>query len=79
MHEFPKPFLKRLARSKTGNSFAAPAIAGAAAILKQNWPQRGRKAISRILLDSATDLCRYSSLVSCSTQKAATSARGMRS
>lgn len=40
----------------TGNSFAAPAIAGAAALLKQNWPQLGGKAISRILLDSATDL-----------------------
>lgn len=40
----------------TGNSFAAPAIAGAAAILKQNWPQLGGQAISRILLDTATDL-----------------------
>ncbi|WP_347092304.1 S8 family serine peptidase [Sphingomonas parapaucimobilis] len=40
----------------TGNSFAAPAIAGAAALLKQNWPQLGGKAISRILLDTATDL-----------------------
>ncbi len=39
----------------TGNSFAAPAIAGAAALLKQYWPQLGGKAISRILLDTATD------------------------
>lgn len=41
---------------QTGNSFAAPAIAGAAALLKQNWPQLGGKDISRILLDTATDL-----------------------
>lgn len=40
----------------TGNSFAAPAIAGAAALLKQYWPQLGGKEISRILLDTATDL-----------------------
>lgn len=40
----------------TGNSFAAPAIAGAAALLKQYWPQLGGKAISQILLDTATDL-----------------------
>lgn len=40
----------------TGNSFAAPAVAGAAALLKQYWPQLGGKAISRILLDTATDL-----------------------
>jgi len=40
----------------TGNSFAAPAIAGAAKLLKQYWPQLGGKAISRILLDTATDL-----------------------
>ena len=40
----------------TGNSFAAPAIAGAAALLKQYWPQLGGKVISRILLDTATDL-----------------------
>ncbi|MDJ0276660.1 S8 family serine peptidase [Sphingomonas sp. 2R-10] len=40
----------------TGNSFAAPAIAGAAALLKQYWPQLGGKAIARILLDTATDL-----------------------
>ncbi len=40
----------------TGNSFAAPAIAGAAAILKQYWPQLAGKAIARILLDTATDL-----------------------
>ena len=39
----------------TGNSFAAPAVAGAAALLKQYWPQLGAKAISRILLDTATD------------------------
>jgi hypothetical protein len=39
-----------------GNSFAAPAIAGAAALLKQYWPQLGGKEISRILLDTATDL-----------------------
>jgi len=39
----------------TGNSFAAPAVAGAAALLKQYWPQLGGKAISRILLDTATD------------------------
>lgn len=40
----------------TGNSFAAPAIAGAAALLKQYWPQLGGREISRILLDTATDL-----------------------
>lgn len=40
----------------TGNSYAAPAIAGAAALLKQYWPQLGGKEISRILLDTATDL-----------------------
>jgi subtilisin family serine protease len=39
----------------TGNSFAAPAIAGAAALLKQYWPQLGGRAIGRILLDTATD------------------------
>ena len=39
-----------------GNSYAAPAIAGAAALLKQYWPQLGGKAISRILLDTARDL-----------------------
>jgi hypothetical protein len=39
-----------------GNSFAAPAIAGAAALLKQNWAQLGGKEISRILLDTARDL-----------------------
>ena len=39
-----------------GNSFAAPAIAGAAALLKQHWPQLGGKEISRILLDTAADL-----------------------
>ena len=39
----------------TGNSFAAPAVAGAAALLKQYWPQLGGRAISRILLDTATD------------------------
>lgn len=40
----------------TGNSFAAPAIAGAAALLKQYWPQLGGKEIARILLDTARDL-----------------------
>jgi len=39
-----------------GNSFAAPAIAGAAALLKQYWPKLGGKEISRILLDTARDL-----------------------
>ena len=39
-----------------GNSFAAPAIAGAAALLKQYWPHLGGKEISRILLDTARDL-----------------------
>ncbi len=39
----------------TGNSFAAPAVAGAAALLKQYWPQLGGRAIGRILLDTATD------------------------
>lgn len=39
-----------------GNSFAAPAIAGAAALLKQYWPHLGGKEISRILLDTAKDL-----------------------
>jgi subtilisin family serine protease len=40
---------------ETGNSFAAPAVAGAAALLKQYWPQLGGQAIGRILLDTATD------------------------
>lgn len=40
----------------TGNSFAAPAIAEAAALLRQYWPQLGGKAIARILLDTTTDL-----------------------
>lgn len=39
-----------------GNSFAAPAIAGAAALLKQYWPELGGKEISRILLNTARDL-----------------------
>lgn len=39
----------------TGNSFAAPAVAAAAALLKQYWPQLGGKAIATILLDTATD------------------------
>ena len=39
----------------TGNSFAAPAVAGAAALLKQYWPQLGGRAIARILLDTAND------------------------
>ena len=39
-----------------GNSFAAPAIAGAAALLKQYWPTLGGREISRILLDTARDL-----------------------
>jgi hypothetical protein len=38
-----------------GNSFAAPAVAGAAALLKQYWPQLGGKAIASILLETATD------------------------
>jgi len=42
--------------SVDGNSFAAPAIAGAAALLKQYWPKLGGKKISRILLDTARDL-----------------------
>jgi hypothetical protein len=41
--------------TETGNSFAAPAVAGAAALLKQYWAQLGGNAISRILLDTATD------------------------
>ncbi len=41
--------------TETGNSFAAPAVAGAAALLKQYWPQLGGRAIGRILLDTATD------------------------
>lgn len=40
----------------TGNSFAAPAITGAAALLKQYWPQLGGAEISGILLSTATDL-----------------------
>ncbi|MEH3036157.1 MAG: S8 family serine peptidase [Sphingomonas adhaesiva] len=40
---------------ETGNSFAAPAVAGAAALLRQHWPQLGGRAIARILLDTATD------------------------
>lgn len=39
-----------------GNSFAAPAVAGAAALLKQYWPTLGGATISKILLDTATDL-----------------------
>jgi len=39
-----------------GNSFAAPAIAGAAALLKQYWPQLGGAEISKVLLDTATDM-----------------------
>ncbi|MBT9161052.1 MAG: Subtilisin BL [Dehalococcoidia bacterium] len=39
-----------------GNSLATPAIAGAAALLKQHWPQLGGERISRILLDTARDL-----------------------
>jgi subtilisin family serine protease len=38
-----------------GNSFAAPAVAGAAALLKQYWPQLGGQAIGRILLETVTD------------------------
>src|SRR3546814_18693530 len=44
----------------SGNSFAAPTIAGAAALLKQYWPPLGGKEISQILLGSATDLVRKS-------------------
>ncbi|GAA0455335.1 S8 family serine peptidase [Sphingomonas molluscorum] len=40
---------------ETGNSFAAPAVAGAAALLKQYWPQLGGQAIGRILLETAAD------------------------
>lgn len=40
----------------TGNSLAAPAVAGAAALLKELWPQLGGKEISQILLTTATDL-----------------------
>jgi hypothetical protein len=40
----------------SGNSFAPPAIAGAAALLKQYWPQLGGKEISSILLDTAIDI-----------------------
>ena len=40
----------------TGNSFAAPAVAGAAALLKEHWPQLGGRVVSRILLDTATDM-----------------------
>lgn len=43
-------------RYVNGNSFAAPTIAGAAALLKQYWPQLGGKEISGILLATATDL-----------------------
>lgn len=39
----------------TGNSYAAPAVAAAAALLKQYWPNLGGKAIARILLDTADD------------------------
>ncbi|MEH3124105.1 MAG: S8 family serine peptidase [Sphingomonas phyllosphaerae] len=39
----------------SGNSFAAPAVAGAAALLKQYWPQLGGATIARILLDTADD------------------------
>lgn len=39
-----------------GNSLAAPAVAGAAALLKQNWPQLGGRTISEILLTTATDM-----------------------
>ncbi|WP_162815080.1 S8 family peptidase [Erythrobacter aureus] len=40
----------------SGNSFAAPTIAGAAALLKQYWPQLGGAAIADILLTTATDM-----------------------
>ena len=43
-------------QNTSGNSLAAPAIAGAAALLKQHWPQLGGEKISRILLDTARDL-----------------------
>ncbi|MFK3890635.1 S8 family serine peptidase [Sphingomonas sp. NPDC079357] len=39
----------------SGNSFAAPAVAGAAALLKQYWPQLGGATIARILLNTADD------------------------
>ena len=39
----------------TGNSYAAPAVAAAAALLKQYWPQLGGKAIARILLDTVDE------------------------
>lgn len=39
-----------------GNSMAAPIVTGAAALLKERWPQLGGRNISRILLDSARDL-----------------------
>ncbi|MEH3121857.1 MAG: S8 family serine peptidase [Sphingomonas phyllosphaerae] len=39
----------------SGNSFAAPVVAGATALLKQYWPQLGGATIARILLDTADD------------------------
>ena len=44
------------AYSGTGTSFAAPQIAGAAAVLKQGWSFLTPKQISKILLTSAKDL-----------------------
>ena len=57
-----------------GNSFAAPAIAGAAALLKQYWPKLGGREISRILLDTATDLGHPAS-IRCSARACWTSRR----
>lgn len=39
----------------SGNSFAAPAVAGAAALLKHYWPRLSAATIARILLDTAED------------------------
>ncbi|MFC7538132.1 S8 family serine peptidase [Sphingomonas sp. GCM10030256] len=55
-HNVPATGLDGQPRTVTGNSFAAPAIAGAAALLKQYWPQLGGQEISKILLGTATDL-----------------------
>ncbi|WP_081668587.1 S8 family serine peptidase [Sphingomonas phyllosphaerae] len=39
----------------SGNSFAAPAVAGAAALLRHYWPGLGGAAIAQILLETADD------------------------
>ena len=42
-----------ISQTVSGNSFAAPAISGAAALLKQYWPQLNGSQIATILLETA--------------------------